>query len=247
MNLSLYSTLAVFSESLAKGQHVVVIDVLRASSTIVHACEKGVGRIIPVASVEDATKLLPTLDRKKTLTGGESEGRKIEGFDLGNSPAEYTGRVVRGKTLVFSTTNGTAAMVKSAAAKGILVGCFLNIAAVVTRLLSARPKSVAILCAGNQGYMALEDFVCGGMIVDRIASSTRRKIDFNDGARAARSLAAAMPDVEEVVRTSSHGRLLAELGFEDDLIYCSRVDKYSTVPTVVEGRIPGREATRRAD
>jgi len=247
MNLSLFSTLAVFTEGQAKGQHIVVIDVLRASSTIVHACHKGIERIIPVASVEDATKFLPTLDRKKTLTGGESEGRKIEGFDLGNSPAEYTARVVRGKTLVFSTTNGTVAMTKSAAAKGILVGCFLNIGAVVTHLLAARPKNVAILCAGNQGRMALEDFVCGGMIAERILSSTRRKIDLNDAARAACSISATMPDVEDVIRTSSHGRRLAELGFEDDLVYCSRVDKYTVVPAVVEGRISGRDAAGLMD
>lgn len=247
MNLSLYSTLAEFTESQAKGRLIVVVDVLRASSTIVHACEKGIERIIPVARVEDATKLLPTLDRKKTLMGGESEGRKIDGFDLGNSPSEYTARVVRGKTLVFATSNGTVAMTRSASAKEIAVGCFLNMGGVVGRLTATRSNEVAILCAGNQGYMALEDFVCGGMMVDRFMSATRRKIVLNDGARAARSLAATIPDVESVIRTSSHGRRLAELGFEDDLVYCSHVDRYSTVPAVVDGRISGHDTTRGAD
>ena len=246
MKLNLFSTIAVFNESQLKGYHVVVVDVLRASSTIVHACEKGIERIIPVASVEDVTKLLPTLDRKKTLTGGESDGRKIEGFDLGNSPSEYSARVVRGKTLVFATTNGTVAITKSAPADEIVVGCFLNLSAVVAHVVAARPKNIAILCAGNHGYLALEDFVCGGMIADGIRAATRRKIQMNDGALAARSLSKTMPEVEEVVRSSSHGCRLTELGFEEDLVYCSRVSKYSTVPLVLEGRISNREAARRS-
>ncbi len=120
MELSLYTRPSDFSESDSKGKCVVVIDVLRASSTIVHACENGVERVIPVASVEDATKLVSTLDRKRTLLGGEREGIKIDGFDLGNSPLEYTSKVVKGKTLIFSTSNGTVAISRSAPAKEIV-------------------------------------------------------------------------------------------------------------------------------
>ena len=242
MKLSLLSTLSEFSEGQAKGRHVVVIDVLRASSTIVHACENGIGRIIPVASVEDATKLLPTLDRKDTLTGGESEGKKIEGFDLGNSPTEYAARVVKGKTLVFSTTNGTAAMTRSAAAEEIVVACFRNLSAVVARLAASHIQDVAVLCAGNQGHMALEDFICGGLIVERLAAGGRGAMELDDGARAARVLAATMSDVREVVGSSTHGRRLAELGFSDDLDFCADVDTSTVVPRVGEGRISGPEA-----
>jgi 2-phosphosulfolactate phosphatase len=245
MELCLYTKTAGFTEAQAKGAHVVVIDVLRASSTIVHACENGVERIIPVAEVEDATKLLPTLDRKKTLLCGEREGIKIEGFDLGNSPLEYASKVVKGKTLILSTSNGTVAITASAAAKEIVIGCFLNLGHVVSHVLSSRPKKVALLCAGNLGQFALEDFVCGGHLVQRLVESSRAKLTLNDGAVAARALAASMTDAGEVVRNSSHGQLLAELGFEADLEFCSRIDKYGTVPTVVDGRISGSGPKRR--
>lgn len=245
MKLSLFTTPSQLTEGQIKGQLVVVIDVLRAASTIVHACENGVERIIPVAEVEDATKLLPTLDRAKALMGGEREAREIEGFDLGNSPLEYPSRVVKGKTLILCTSNGTAAIARSAAAEEIVVGCFLNLSAVVKHLSASRAKKAAILCAGNLGQLALEDVVCGGLIVERILGGSRKHIELNDGAVAARTLAATMPDIGAVVRESSHGRRLAELGFTDDLEFCSRIDKYGTLPIVEDGRISGPGSVRR--
>ncbi len=245
MELSLYTHPSDFSETQAKNKTVIVVDVLRASSTIVHACENGVARIIPVASVEDATKLVSTLDRKKTLLGGERDGVQIDGFDLGNSPMEYASKVVKGKTLIFSTSNGTVAITKSASAKEIVLGCFLNLSAVVTHVVSSRAKKVAVLCAGNLGRLSLEDVVCGGYLVDRIVNGTRAATVLDDGAVAARTLANAFSDVGEVVRSSSHGLRLAELGFENDLEFCSRIDKYGTVPIVADGRISLQNCHRR--
>jgi 2-phosphosulfolactate phosphatase len=245
MEVSLYTRAGELSEAAAKGNHVVVVDVLRTSSTIVRAYENGAEWIIPVAQVEDATRLVQTLDREKALRGGEREGRMIEGFDLGNSPLEYTSKIIKGKTLILSTSNGTLAITGSAAATEIVVGCFLNLSAVVAHFMAARPKRVAILCAGNQGQLALEDFVCGGLMVARLEQTSRARLALNDGAVAAKVLAASMSDIGEVVRSSSHGRLLAELGFEKDLDFCSKIDRYGTVPTVVDGRISGRDLSRR--
>jgi len=244
MDLNLYTRAGEFPEGSIKGTHVVVVDVLRSSSTIVQACENRVERIIPVASVEDATRLAPTLEKKKALLGGERDGMMIEGFDLGNSPLEYTSKVVRGKTLILSTANGTVAITQSAAAKELVVGCFLNLGAVVTHLLSSRPKKVTLICAGNQGALSLEDLVCGGLMVRKIEHSFRGKLNLNDGAVAASALAGTMTDIGEVVRESAHGRRLADLGFETDLDFCSRIDKYRSVPVVVDGRISGKEACR---
>ncbi len=245
MELNLYASPRVFSEALAKSAHVVVIDVLRASSTIVESCENGVERIIPVAEVEDATKLFSTLERAKTLLGGEQEGHRIGGFDLGNSPLEYTKRVVGGKTLIFCTTNGTVAITKSAAAPDISIGCFLNLSAVVSRLIETSPKRVAILCSGRSGVLSLEDFVCGGHMVARLHAALGAGVSMNDGAHAARSLAGCMPDPETVIRSSMHGRRLAELGFEQDLEFCARIDRYTSVPVVVDGRISIHNPTAR--
>jgi 2-phosphosulfolactate phosphatase len=244
MELNLYTHPDDLSDAEAKGKTVVVVDVLRASSTIVQACENGVARIIPVATVEEAAKLLSTLERKRTLLGGEREGLPIDGFDLGNSPLEYTEQVVKGKTLIFTTSNGTAAITKSASAREIVLGCFLNLSAVVTHVISSRAKKVAVLCAGNLGRLSLEDFVCGGHVVDRIVDGTRASTVLNDGAVAARALANALGDVGEAVRNSSHGLRLAELGFEDDLEFCSKVDNYVTVPIVEDGRISPQNRRR---
>ncbi len=241
MDLRLYVTAGVFAESRAKGTHVVVIDVLRASSTIVQAYENGVERIIPVAGVEEATRLLPTLDREKALLCGEQESMKVDGFDLGNSPLEYVGTAVRGKTLVFSTTNGTTAITKAAAADRIAIGCFLNLKAVVAHLISSEAEHVSVLCAGTNGLLALEDFVCGGLMVNGLAEAFQGELALNDAAVAARLLAASMTDIAEVVKRSSHGRYLTSLGFEDDVGFCSRLDLSSSVPTVLDGRIQGRE------
>lgn len=239
MELNLYATPRIFSEALAKGAHVVVIDVLRASSTIVQSCENGVERIIPVAEVEEATKLLPTLERSESLLGGEQDGHSIDGFDLGNSPLEYTSETVGGKTLIFCTTNGTVAITRSAAAADIAVGCFLNLSAVVDHLVEARPDRVAILCAGNAGVLSLEDTVCGGHMVSRLEGALGSSVVTNDGAYAARALAGSMPDPETMIRSSVHGRRLADLGFEEDLTFCARIDRYEGVPLVVDGRISG--------
>jgi len=170
---------------------------------------------------------------------------QIDGFDLGNSPAEYAGKVVKGKTLIFSTSNGTVAITKSASANEIVLGCFLNLSAVVTHVISSRAKKVAVLCAGNLGRLSLEDFVCGGYLVERIVSGTRATTVLNDGAVAARTLANAFGDVGEVLRSSSHGIHLAGLGFEDDLEFCSRIDRYGTVPIVTDGRISQQSCHRR--
>ncbi len=245
MELSLYAHPNDFSDAEAKGKTVVVVAVLRASSPIVQACENGVERIIPVATVEEAAKLLPTLERKKTLLGGERDGLPIDGFDLGNSPLEYTSKVVKGKTLIFTTSNGTVAVTRSASAREIVVGCFLNLNAVVTHVVSSRAKKVAVLCAGDLGRLSLEDFLCGGHVVDRIVNETRASAALNDGAVAARALANALGDVGKAVRNSSHGLRLAELGFEGDLEFCSRIDRYSTVPIVEDGRISLSNRLRR--
>jgi 2-phosphosulfolactate phosphatase len=102
-----------------------------------------------------------------------------------------------------------------------------------------------VLCAGNLGRLSLEDFVCGGYIVDRIVNGTRATTALNDGAVAARTLANALGDVGEVLRSSSHGLHLTELGFEGDLDFCSRIDKYGTVPIVTDGRISQQNCHRR--
>jgi 2-phosphosulfolactate phosphatase len=235
MKLEVFLSLSEFEEGDAKGKRAVVIDVLRACTTIVYAFKNGAERVIPVSSVEDATRLLPTLDKKATLLGGESEGKKIDGFDLGNSPLEYKRQKVKGKTILMTTTNGTIALVRSKGAKELLAGCFVNFDAVSDRLTSGR-LDVAIICAGKKGEFALEDAACAGMLVQKMLEKNT-ELQLNDGALAALLLAEKYPVVPELLEISSHGKYLISLGFEKDLKICSKLNSAQILPLVEDGRI----------
>src|SRR5690554_3052027 len=150
------------------GKTVVVIDVLRASSTILTALANGCPEVIPVAEPKEAFALAEKYGRDQVLLGGEREARKIRGFDLGNSPDEYGKEVVAGKKLIFTTTNGAKAFLEAGGAAEILVGAFLNISRVCS-YLKKKKREIFLFCAGRKGRLALEDLFCAG--IDR--KSTR--------------------------------------------------------------------------
>lgn len=229
-------------EAAVKGKTVAIVDVLRACTTIAHALTSGCDRIIPVESVEAATNLTASLDKKVTLLGGEKEGRRIDGFNLGNSPLEYTPELVKGKTIIMATTNGTKAMWKSQAAKEILIASFVNASAVVDHVRKTG-GSVTLVCAGKQGRFAMEDAACAGMLIDRLADD---EVDLSDGATAARALYRMHQEsIERLLRECEHGRYLASIGFEGDIEVCSRVDSLKILPVVKEGRIDRQRRARK--
>ncbi|HEX8696466.1 MAG TPA: 2-phosphosulfolactate phosphatase [Longimicrobium sp.] len=209
---------------------VVVIDVLRASSTIVEALGAGARTLYPVASVEEALRLANTLGREEVLLCGERKALPIDGFDLGNSPREFTAGKVAGKTLVMSTTNGTVALTAAAAAKRVVIGSFLNLSAVVADL--ARPKVEPVLvCAGREGKFGLEDAVCAGRIAAAVmARRKRERWELNDGAHAAVALGEQFADLEALLAKTAAGRQIVEAGLEEDLPFCARADLHDIVP-----------------
>src|SRR6266850_4360450 len=172
INIEVHFTPAHLDEMQLKDKNIVVIDVLRASTTIATALNNGAKEIIPVSSIENAVKISGNLFGDVTLRAGERNARMIEGFNLGNSPLEYTEDVVRGKTIIFMTTNGSAAIVKGRHAKKLIVGSFVNLSAVV-KCLSDLGGDFVIVCAGKENHFCLEDTVCAGKIVTRLA----REID----------------------------------------------------------------------
>ncbi len=223
-------------ETLDPREHFwIVIDVLRASTTIAYALEAGARGVIPVESVEEATRLFGTLDKETTLLGGERGSVRIEGFHLGNSPAEFRPDVVEGKTVVLTTTNGARAMAALPLAKACGTAAFVNLSA-CARALADEPR-VAIVCAGSAGRFALEDFLCAGMLVERLAAGSRH-LHLDDGARTARKTADGHSgDLLETLRSTDHGRNLSELGFERDLALACAVDRFSTIPVLRDGRL----------
>lgn len=213
---------------------VVVLDVLRASSTVVEALANGARAVVPVATADEAGRIAQGIGRDSVVLCGERKGLPIEGFDLGNSPLEFDAGTVTDLTLVMTTTNGTRAFLavaeRRAGAEGeILAGSFLNLGAVVARLTTA-DASTALVCAGREGRFALEDALCAGAIVRGLEDADAR-VEGNDGATAAASLAARhLPKLPKALAKTAAGRRLAEIGRGDDVVFCATVDRTDVVP-----------------
>ena len=210
-------------DELAAAPTGVVIDVIRATSTICQALASGYERVLCAAEVEDARALAAA----DVTLGGERLGVRIEGFDLGNSPREYL--TVRTPTLAMSTTNGTRAIVTAAErCERVLIASLLNLGA-VTEVARAHGDDVAIFCAGVKGSFALDDSYVAGRIAALLGD------DRSDAAEAAVRLAASYATAEEAFRASRSGRNLINHGpeLEADIPYCVRESVLDVVPRLV--------------
>ena len=213
----------------------VVIDVLRATSVMAQAIASGARAIYPAGDMEEAVRLGQNLDRSELILCGERRGLRIEGFDLGNSPLEFTPDAVGDRTLVMATTNGTPAMVAASAASRVYAASFLNLGAVARTVGDA--NAVTIICAGRERRFALEDAVCAGMLARRIMKG-REGVEANEGVTAAVTLADAFSaDLEAMMRDTAAGRQLIDIGQEHDIVYCAGVDQLDVVPRLEDRRI----------
>jgi 2-phosphosulfolactate phosphatase len=235
MNIKFYATLEQAEKNSLQNASVVVIDVLRASSTIVAALENGAERIIPIADVETASRLVRPAERDKKLLVGERKCLPVPGFDLSNSPVEFTPARVRGKTLVLTTSNGTRAIAAAAKAGRIIICALTNLHAVAAAI--REEPELVVLCCGAEGSIAAEDLLCGGMLLKILLSAAPHE-SLSDAARIACVIAEGFgSNAEAFVRSSDHGRKLIGLGFEKDVAFCSRVGASSCEPEVRGGVI----------
>jgi 2-phosphosulfolactate phosphatase len=219
-------------------QTAVVIDVLRATSTIVAALAAGAEAIYPVVSIEDAMKLATSLGRKDALLAGERRGHPVEGFDLGNSPSEFTPESVGGKRVVMSTTNGTAALVAAAGADRVLVCSFVNVSAVAEAV--AGVERLALVCAGREGRYSLDDALCAGILLLRLTAKLGAALELEDGGRTALALATLYAPHPDFLLTTSSGAALAEIGLGEDVRWCAREDVFDLVPELSDRMIRSR-------
>jgi 2-phosphosulfolactate phosphatase len=234
--IDLYLAPAAVERAPLEGRSVVVIDVLRSSTTIAWALRSGAAKVIPVESVEEATRLAQTLDAKTRLLCGERDGKKVGGFDLGNSPREYTRERVEGKTLVFASTNASPLMAQTLNGQEQVLLGYVNLGAVADALQRAG-RDVAVVCAGRNGRFSLEDSACAGALARRLQTLIPG-LAWNDAAEMAAEYDRAHGhDVLGILARSEHGRYLAELGFEEDLPVCAAVDDVPLLPLLREGRI----------
>jgi 2-phosphosulfolactate phosphatase len=236
MKINCYLTPHEVDELALRERTVVVIDVLRATTSIVVALSNGAKEVIPATTVESATKIAGNLGGNVALLAGERNGRMVPGFDLGNSPAEYTEGAVGGRSIIFTSTNGSQALVRARYAQELVVCSFVNMSAVAEFLLE-RPRDVAVLCSGHQGALALEDTVCAGMLLSRLSDAVGDGALLPDPAVAAMSLYKSMGrSLLKMLKSSAHGRYLEEIGFGEDLKFCSQVDAFQVIP-VFDGSV----------
>jgi 2-phosphosulfolactate phosphatase len=228
MDVHVFLTSSEVEPAVVAGRLAVVIDVLRATSTIVEALANGAAAVYPAASTEGALKLLSSLGREDTLLCGERRWLKVDGFDLGNSPSEYTAERVAGKRLVMSTTNGTEALTAAAGADRVVVGSFLNLGG-VARAVSGE-VSLAIICAGQENTFSLDDVVCAGTLLNRVSAVHGDQLSANDAALAAMALAERFEPGPGFLRQTLAGRSLSENGFGSDLEFCAQIDRHELVP-----------------
>ncbi|RJP19293.1 MAG: 2-phosphosulfolactate phosphatase [Candidatus Omnitrophota bacterium] len=225
------------------GKTLVVADVLRATTVMVRALSKGAKKIIPQESDQAARALYTTLQEQgiPTLLCGEKNGFKLEGYDLGNSPNEFTAKKVRDKTIIHFTTNGTKALAASAGAQQVLIACFSNRSAVGNRLSEWRTQpdaSILLVASGREGMYCLEDTVCLGSIAVSLLGPPDGSVELTDAARSAVDLFELYRGrLSDMVKQCFHGRYLESIGLGGDLTECVKMDKTQIVPEMRNGQV----------
>ena len=224
---------SLFAPEMLAGGSAVVIDVLRASTTVCHALHAGADRVVPCGSVGDARRVAAGLTDagEPALLSGERGCVKVHGFDLGNSPTDFTPETVGGKSVVLTTTNGTAALLRCLEAAEVLVGCFANLSPLCDHLAGG-DGPVHLVCAGTDRAVTAEDVLFAGRAANRLVAAGVGTLDHHDGdpARLAAAFAAAHSDTAAVLHDSRGGRNLARLGRGDDVAVCAAADSAPVVP-----------------
>lgn len=236
MHIDLYLTPLPIEKSALEEKTVVVIDVLRATTTICAALQAKARGIVPMDGAGEAGELRLRLGTDVALLAGERDGRKIENFHLGNSPAEFTEETVGGKIIIMTTTNGTAVFVRAAAAGQVVAGALVNVTA-VSKFVSEAGRDVIILCSGREGSFSIEDTLCGGMLI-HLLSQGFKGVTYNDAGSLALLLYRSNKGaIRETIRQGEHGRFLSQIGFGGDIVIASEIDAIPIVPLLRDGRL----------
>lgn len=229
-----------------RGSAAAVVDVLRATSSIATAFSSGCCKVIPAFDKVQALSILKK--HPGALVSGESHGLKIDGFDLGNSPAEYSPGNVGGRTVVMTTSNGTKAVLGAAkaGASPVFLCSFLNLKAVARAYLDAKwaggsgLAGMTVVCSGSHGEFSLEDFACAGALVEAVVESAAPglRFDLDDQARQAlKRFQTYRGDIAAVFDDSPHGQYLRTIGFAADLAYCANESSLDVVPFFENGAV----------
>ena len=212
---------------------VVVIDVLRATSAMCVAFERGLESIIPVSSVDEARKYI---GKPGYLAAAERNGEVVEGFPIGNSPIAFSKMDLTGKTVVMTTTNGTRAIETAKDAKQLIIGAYLNMSALV-EYLYAQQANVLLLCSGWRGKTNLEDTSFAGAVVDRLIKTGKFGAEEDSSIAAQYLHKAAQDNFLGILKAAPHRRRLQKLDLLDDAKYCLTPDQCSVIPVLENDRL----------
>lgn len=207
---------------------VLVVDVLRASTTIITALTNGCVAIVPVPDPLEA-RVRARAWRDTVLLAGERRGEPIPGFDIGNSPVDMTRERVAGRTILFTTSNGTRALLAARGARAVGVAGFVNLGAAAV-WARAEGRAIAVLCSGERGRLSLEDHVCAGLLVDRLLGEHPDADLTGDATAALDAGRGYAKDVGRLREDSPWARHLVARGRGDDVAACLRLDVSTLVP-----------------
>jgi len=245
-SISILLTQALVQDELTlKDKNVIILDVLRATTTMTIALANGAKEIVPTENIATAVRVAK--GSKNSILCGERNGKVVDGFKLGNSPSEYTPEMIKDKALIFSTTNGTHAILKSKFAKNCVIASFLNISAVV-EYVNSMDEDFTIICSGKLNDFCLEDAVCAGLILNKLSAG--RELEMGDSEIAAMNLSNDLamllnvPSQEKLLRMfnmSEHGKYLTSIGFGNDLETASKLDSYPFIPLFKNGVVKFKE------
>lgn len=211
---------------------IVIVDIFRATSTIVTALANGAKSVIPVQSIEEARNY----KIKGYLVAGEKNGVPLDGFDFGNSPLEFTPEKVKDKEIVITTTNGTQA-IQVAKNKGeIIIGSFLNLNAIADYILS-KDNNVIMLCAGWKNKFNLEDFVFAGSLTHILYNAGKFEFDSDSALLGYLTFDRSRRKLKEFLNMASHKKRLENLNLDADIDFCLSLNKYSVIPKLIDDKI----------
>lgn len=237
MDVEVFLTSHILTEEDVTDRAVVVVDVLRASASILTALKNGARDVVPVADMAAASKIASNLDPSGYRLGGERGGYRIEGYHLGNSPLEYTEEHVRDRTIILNTTNGTTAIEQARAARHLLIGSFLNAGRVVDFLENAGCDAT-IVCAGTRNRVSLEDTLCAGLMLYRLWQGEEPPGGVSDTAYMAfTQYCNDKDDLTTTLRHCNHAQWLRANGFAADVDYCMQIDTLPVLPYYTENRL----------
>lgn len=221
------------------GRAVAVIDVLRASTSIAVALDNGAKAIVPFDKSEDVVSRAKAFEKSDVRLAGERKSLPIPGFDLGNSPLQFTREAVEGKTILMATTNGTGAVTATQGARDVIIASYVNFSASLSFLRAAlrTGTDVLLICAGQDRQFALEDAACAGRYANHIAKRLTT-VGFNDGAQACMMIYKKYGEnIMKVFDASAHGKVLRDAGFAEDLAVCAGIDTHAVLPVYQDRQI----------